>query len=278
MGARRRVVEGAIRAQAYFILQDEYANAFNLSWTRPSLLAKVDRSLGERVDAPPSEAKSRQQRVRCDGPEVFGPGSRNRGARQQSLAASGGTHMQWSGRRMRPVLCHLGPGVHALRAHGAWRAFAVGRAQGGVAGSGRATLSWTRWGTFSTCCGTGEWAAVALVGRTQRLTPWLAGVRFGLLAARVPPTPPSPLHRPSPNAPTSPRPHLAYRPPPKAHVRRARGALPHPVSTLSHPPCPCCARATHQFAAGSSRQACGRPSSCWARRWCTTPPSRCCAR
>lgn len=44
--ALRRVVEGGIRAQAYFILQDPWANAYRLRYKRPSKLPKSDRRLG----------------------------------------------------------------------------------------------------------------------------------------------------------------------------------------------------------------------------------------
>lgn len=44
--AIRQVVEGAIRTQAYFILQDPWANAYNLKYVAPSSLPKYDRQLG----------------------------------------------------------------------------------------------------------------------------------------------------------------------------------------------------------------------------------------
>lgn len=42
----RPVVEGAIRAQAYFLLQDPWANAFNPKYVVPKSLPKYDRQLG----------------------------------------------------------------------------------------------------------------------------------------------------------------------------------------------------------------------------------------
>jgi meiotically up-regulated gene 157 (Mug157) protein len=42
----RPIVEGTVRSQAYFVLQDPYANAFNPSYVKPSSLGKGDRQLG----------------------------------------------------------------------------------------------------------------------------------------------------------------------------------------------------------------------------------------
>ena len=43
---QRRVVEGTIRAQAFFILQDPWANAYNPSYRRTEAMSKYDRQLG----------------------------------------------------------------------------------------------------------------------------------------------------------------------------------------------------------------------------------------
>jgi uncharacterized protein len=42
----RRLIEGALRTQAFFITQDPYANAFNAEWRRPDDLTKFERLLG----------------------------------------------------------------------------------------------------------------------------------------------------------------------------------------------------------------------------------------
>ncbi|WIA31767.1 hypothetical protein OEZ86_002639 [Tetradesmus obliquus] len=42
----RLVLEGAIRAQSYFILQDPWANAYNPKYIPPSIISKYDRQLG----------------------------------------------------------------------------------------------------------------------------------------------------------------------------------------------------------------------------------------
>jgi meiotically up-regulated gene 157 (Mug157) protein len=44
--ALRSAVEGAIRAQAYFILQDPWANAYNPKYIPPTQLDKQSRQLG----------------------------------------------------------------------------------------------------------------------------------------------------------------------------------------------------------------------------------------
>ncbi|WIA43728.1 hypothetical protein OEZ86_010154 [Tetradesmus obliquus] len=44
--AVRQVLEGAIRAQSYFILQDPWANAYNPKYMPPAKLSKYDRQLG----------------------------------------------------------------------------------------------------------------------------------------------------------------------------------------------------------------------------------------
>lgn len=44
--AMRQVLEGAIRAQAYFVLQDPWANAYNPRYVSPGSLKKYDRQLG----------------------------------------------------------------------------------------------------------------------------------------------------------------------------------------------------------------------------------------
>ncbi|KIZ00578.1 hypothetical protein MNEG_7382 [Monoraphidium neglectum] len=44
--ALRRVVEGSIRAQAFFLLQDPWANAYNPAYKLPSTGSKLDRQLG----------------------------------------------------------------------------------------------------------------------------------------------------------------------------------------------------------------------------------------
>ncbi|WIA23260.1 hypothetical protein OEZ85_000031 [Tetradesmus obliquus] len=44
--AIRQVLEGAIRAQSYFILQDPWANAYNPRYMAPAKLSKYDRQLG----------------------------------------------------------------------------------------------------------------------------------------------------------------------------------------------------------------------------------------
>lgn len=44
--ALRRLVEGALRAQAFFITQDPYANAYSASWRRTEDLSKFERQLG----------------------------------------------------------------------------------------------------------------------------------------------------------------------------------------------------------------------------------------
>jgi meiotically up-regulated gene 157 (Mug157) protein len=44
--ALRSAVEGAIRAQAYFILQDPWANAYNPHYVPPASLPKAERQLG----------------------------------------------------------------------------------------------------------------------------------------------------------------------------------------------------------------------------------------
>ena len=43
-----QVVEGSICAQAFFILQDPWANAYNPSWKPTGALTKGERILGER--------------------------------------------------------------------------------------------------------------------------------------------------------------------------------------------------------------------------------------
>jgi Metal-independent alpha-mannosidase (GH125) len=42
----RPIIDGAIRAQAYFVLQDPYANAFNPAYVHPTRLSKAERQLG----------------------------------------------------------------------------------------------------------------------------------------------------------------------------------------------------------------------------------------
>lgn len=44
--ALRQVLEGSIRAQSYFILQDPWANAYNPAYVAPHTLTKADRQLG----------------------------------------------------------------------------------------------------------------------------------------------------------------------------------------------------------------------------------------
>jgi meiotically up-regulated gene 157 (Mug157) protein len=44
--ALRQALEGAIRAQSYFILQDPWANAYNPAYVQPHTLSKADRQLG----------------------------------------------------------------------------------------------------------------------------------------------------------------------------------------------------------------------------------------
>lgn len=44
--ALRILIEGALRTQAFFIVQDSYANAFNSKWKRPDTLNKFERLLG----------------------------------------------------------------------------------------------------------------------------------------------------------------------------------------------------------------------------------------
>jgi hypothetical protein len=43
----RNVLEGALRAQAFFLLQDPWANAYNPAWNQVASLPKGDRILGE---------------------------------------------------------------------------------------------------------------------------------------------------------------------------------------------------------------------------------------
>jgi meiotically up-regulated gene 157 (Mug157) protein len=42
-----QIVEGAIRSQAYWILFDPYANAFNREWRKPDTFSQPDRHVGE---------------------------------------------------------------------------------------------------------------------------------------------------------------------------------------------------------------------------------------
>lgn len=44
--ALRRLLEGTIRTQAYFTVQDPYANSFYSKWKSPNMLEKADRELG----------------------------------------------------------------------------------------------------------------------------------------------------------------------------------------------------------------------------------------